>query len=79
MGGDGVTVVTVMTVLLGYPLKLYGTVTVTAFSAAAGGGEAGRKPCKRESRGNVWHTALLARCSVLHPVNAGRKNRGRFF
>ena len=47
MGGDGVTVVTVMTVLLGYPLKLYGTVTVTAFSAAAGGGEAGRKPCKK--------------------------------
>ena len=47
MGGDGVTVVTVMTVLLGYPLKLYGTVTVTASPAAAGGGEAGRKPCKK--------------------------------
>ncbi|MFR4930031.1 MAG: hypothetical protein ACLUBT_05445 [[Clostridium] leptum] len=29
------------------PLKLYGTVTVTAFSAAAGGGKAGRKPCKK--------------------------------
>lgn len=41
-------------------------------------GKQGASPAKRESRGNVWHTALLARCSVLHPVNAGRKNRGGF-
>ena len=31
---------------------------------------AGRSPVIRESRGNVWHTSLLARCSVLHPINA---------
>ena len=30
----------------------------------------GVSPAIRESRGNGWHTTLLARCSVLHPVNA---------
>jgi len=30
----------------------------------------GVSPTIRESRGNGWHTTLLARCSVLHPVNA---------
>ena len=40
---------------------------------------AGRSPALRESRGNVWHTALCrAKCSVLHPVNAVGKI-GRIF
>ncbi len=39
----------------------------------------GASPALRESRGNVWHTALCrAKCSVLHPVNAVRKIRGFF-
>jgi len=40
---------------------------------------AGRSLALRESRGNVWHTALCrAKCSVLHPVNAVEKI-GRIF
>lgn len=27
----------------------------------------------------LWHTTLLARCSVLHPAKAGCKNRDGFF
>ena len=49
------------------------------FPAAAGGGEQGESPAERESRGKVWHTTLLARCSVLHPAKAGCKNRDGFF
>lgn len=40
-----VTVVTVMTVVMGYPLNLCGTVTGTAFSRSRRRREAGRKPC----------------------------------
>ena len=49
------------------------------FPAASGGGEQGVSPAERESRGKVWHTTLLARCSVLHPAKAGCKNRDGFF
>ncbi|MEY8517562.1 hypothetical protein AALC25_11650 [Lachnospiraceae bacterium 29-84] len=39
----------------------------------------GVSPALRESRGNVWHTALCgAKCSVLHPVNAVGKIGGFF-
>ena len=42
------------------------SVTVTCSLQNRNGFALPDKGNKRESRGNVWHTILLARCSVLH-------------
>ncbi len=67
------TAMTGMTAVLGCPLMLALTrVTPPIFyPKRRAEDKAGRSPARRESRGNVWHTALCrAKCSVLHPVNA---------
>lgn len=69
-----------MTVVLGCPLNLCGTVTGTAFSpqSQAAGSRAQALP-RGSPEGKSGTLSLLARCSVLHPAKAGCKNRGGGF
>ena len=67
-----------MTVLLGYPLKLDGTVTVTVFSAATARKQ-GASPAKRSPEGTSGTLPCLQGVVCYTLVTPGRKKPGAVF